>query len=108
MGRVETKWHKIGVQLGIPRNKLLEFEEERDPLSAVVDYWLKGNVAELVVPISWKSIVTALESDYIGELGLAGQIRKQYCQIEVENGEQTISSRLEKVVIKFLLVQIFL
>lgn len=78
---IKTKWFEIGIQLGIPRSKLEEFEEKRDPLSAVVDYWLKGNVTESVVPISWKSIVDALKSKYVGEPGLAEQI-KQTCYIE--------------------------
>ncbi len=78
LGSIKTKWFEIGVQLGIPRRKLLEFEEERDPLSAVVDYWLQGNVTESVSPISWKSIVAALKSDYVGEPGLAKQISKKY------------------------------
>ncbi len=66
-------WFKIGVQLGIPHSKLLEFEEMRDPLAAVIDYWLKGNVTESASPISWNSIVTALKSAYVGEPGLAAK-----------------------------------
>ena len=86
MGSVKTKWLEIGIQLGIPRSKLLEFKKEDDPLSAVVDYWLRGNVTESVVPISWESIVTALKSKYVGEPGLAEEITKEYCQQEKEKG----------------------
>ena len=77
LGRIESKWFKIGVQLGIPRSKLLEFKKEDDPLSAVVDYWLKGNVK---LPISWESIVKLLKSDYVGEPGLADEITLKYCK----------------------------
>ncbi len=80
---VETKWFRIGIQLGIPRSKLEKFKkDEDDPLSAVVDYLLKGNVTEsaTAIPISWNSILTALKSDYVGEPGLAERISKNYCQ----------------------------
>ncbi len=89
LASIKIKWYELGIQLGIPRNKLLEFKKEDDPLSAVVDYWLRGNVTESVDPISWKSIVAALKSEYVGEPGLAEQISKKYCQEEdtkVETG----------------------
>ena len=82
LGDVETKWFKIGVQLGIPRSKLQEFKKDEDPLSAVVDYWLRGNVTESVTPISWATIVKVLKSKYVGEPGLAEKINKDYCQQE--------------------------
>ena len=36
-------------------------------------------MTESIVPISWKSIVSALKSDHVGERGLAEQVRKKYC-----------------------------
>ena len=88
LGSIKTKWFEVGVQLGIPRNKLLEFKKEDDPLSAVVDYWLKGNVTDSVVPISWQSIVATLKSEYVGEPGLAERINKKYCLTDdVEKGQ---------------------
>ena len=63
--------------MGIPRNKLLEFQGSPDPLAAVIDYWLRGNVTE---PISWDTIVTALRSHYVSEAGLAEEINQKYCQ----------------------------
>lgn len=72
------KWFKIGIQLGIPHHKLKEFEEkERDPLSAVIEYWLAGNVPDSC--ISWKSIAAALEVNCVGEPGLAEHIYQKYC-----------------------------
>ena len=75
-------WFQIGIQLGIPHYKLKAFKEEPDPLSAVIDYWLMGNVPESTVPISWKSIVAAMKVDSVGEPGLAEQIYRKYCQQE--------------------------
>ena len=75
----------IGVQLGIPKNKLKEFKKEDDPLSEVVDYWLSGNVTESVVPISWKSVVAALKSGHVGEPGLAEEICTKH-DAKVEKG----------------------
>ena len=83
LGSIEHKSFKIGIQLGIPRNKLMAFEKERDPLSAAVDFWLSGNVSDTSSPpISWTSIVTALKSPHVDEGGLADTISKKYCQEE--------------------------
>ncbi len=88
-----TKWFEVGIQLGIPRNKLLEFKEDRDPLSAVVDYYLKENVLDSTDTVSWQSIVNALESDYVGEPGLAEKIRKKYCPGEDTAKGQTSTAK---------------
>ena len=77
---VKVKWSNIGVQLNIPYYKLQEFEEKKNPFAAVIDYWLNGNVKD--VPITWKSIVTVLESRCVGERGLAQTILEKYCQSE--------------------------
>lgn len=77
---IRTKWFDIGLQLGISRNKLLEFKDDPNPLSAVIDYWLKGN---LDVPVCWKSIVTAVKTEQ--ETQLAEEINKKYCQKEGQN-----------------------
>ena len=77
LGEVTHKWFKIGIQLGISRGKLKEFEKEADPLSAVIDYWLDGNVEG--IPVSWRSVVSALESSHVDETGLANRISRKYC-----------------------------
>ena len=87
LGKVAHKWFKIGVQLGVPHGKLKGFEKEADPLAAVIDYWLNDNVEDAEVPVSWKSVVAALESSYVGETGLANKISRRYCpmhQNEIE------------------------
>ncbi len=89
LGRIKSQAFDIGIQLGIPRYKLMEFEKDTDPFSAVIDYWLQGNV-EPAKPRSWKYIVEVLKSDYVGQPGLAETIRKKYCQQEenkVEKGQ---------------------
>ena len=95
LGKVAHKWFKIGVQLGIPRHILKEFEKEVDPLSAVIDYWLNGNVEG--VPVSWRSIVAALESSHVGEAGLAKEVSKKYChmlQDKIETKGQNSCSKI--------------
>ena len=76
---VSYKRFKIGIQLGIPHHTLKQFENETDPFVAAMDYWLKGNVKESGT-VSWKSIVTALESTHVEEPALAEKINKKYCQ----------------------------
>ncbi len=64
----QYKWFEIGIQLGIPRHKLKWFRKEDDPLSAVIDYWLCGNVES--VPLTWRSVVEVLKSDHVDESDL--------------------------------------
>ena len=73
---IHHKWFRFGIQLGIPYHALKQFEGEGDPLTATVDYWLKGNVPESVVRVPWNTIVSALMS--IDERGLAHRISKKY------------------------------
>lgn len=68
------------MKLGIPYEKLMEFKTHQDPLAALIDYWLRGNVPK--VPVSWSFIVEALTSEYLGEAGLARRISRSYCQLE--------------------------
>ena len=60
-----------------------------DPLSAVVECWLQGN-AKNSLPLSWKSIVSALNSNHVSEWGLAERIEKKYC-----HGEETVNDEGE-------------
>ena len=86
MGTVKREYHSIGVQLGIPEYKLKEFAEERDRLSATINYWLEGNVTgDDAPPISWSTIVNALE--YIDKPQLAKEIKEKYCQ---KQGQATV------------------
>ena len=78
LGEVEHKAYKIGIQLGIPRGKMVQFKQEGDILSAAVDYWLSRNISD--VPITWESLVEILKSDYVGEVGCAKKIMGKYCQ----------------------------
>lgn len=55
-----------------------KIEDEEDPLSAMIDYWLKGNVVGS--EISWKTIVAALKAEAVGEMELADEIATRYCQ----------------------------
>lgn len=77
LGEVVYKWKRIGLHLGIPHHKLMEFKKDDDPLIRAVNYWLKGNVED--VAISWKSIVAALNSSHVREAGLAKRLSKKYC-----------------------------
>ena len=80
LGSVEHKSHKIGVMLGIPQHKLLEFQKGDNPLPAIADFWLRGNVEG--AEVSWKAIATAIASDFVGEPALAKEIRQNFCQVE--------------------------
>ncbi len=72
------KLYKIGIQLGIPKNKVDEFKKEDDPLSEIINYWLHGNVKG--DPVSWETIIKVLRTEHVGELGLATTIQSKYCR----------------------------
>ena len=86
LAKVKHKWIQICVQLGFPQHILKQFEDEKDPLSAAVSYWLDGNVAESADPTSWRSIVTVLKSEHVGEPALAERVNEKYCQQNVKRG----------------------
>ena len=77
LGKVQHKAYEIGIQLGIPHSKLMEFEKSNRLLPTAVDYWLSGNVPD--VPITWASVVAALKSEQVGETGRAMIISTKYC-----------------------------
>ena len=78
LSEVRYKCSKVGVQLGIPSYKLKEFEKaDDDPLAAIVDYWLRGNVTDY--PLTWKSVVEVLSSSHVDAKGLADRISAKYC-----------------------------
>ena len=85
LGEIENKAFKIGIQLGIPRSKLMKLKLEEDLLAAALDYWLNGNVPD--IPITWTSIVRALESNYVNETGCAMRIRATYCHCTSKDSE---------------------
>lgn len=78
LASVVAEYYTIGVQLGISVNKLQEFEENYSLVnrrfSAVISYWLKGNTE----PVTWESLITALESPSVGEETLANELREKY------------------------------
>ena len=85
---VHHKWRNICIQLGIPNHILLKFEKDNDPLINSLDYWLSNNTK---VPITWGSIVAALESSNVGELGLAKELKEKYCMEATDKAtKQTI------------------
>ena len=80
LSSVEHKSNKIGVMLGLPQHKLQEFQKGGNPLPVIADFWLRGNVEG--AEVSWKSVATALASDFVGERALAKKISRKYCEVE--------------------------
>ncbi len=76
---VSGKWYQIGIQLGIPKHKLDEFNEKKEPIIEVLNYWLNKNVKG-GDPVSWETIVKALRSRHVDEPGLATIIQEKYCE----------------------------
>lgn len=84
LGEVKRKAYEIGIQLGISHSKLVELKQQGDLLAGALDYWLSGNVPD--VPITWESVVDALESPYVDETGCANKIKTKYCQTGLYDG----------------------
>ena len=85
---ISHKWLEFGTQLGVPHHKLMLFKKEDDPLLACLNYWREGNVKDS--PVSWESIVKALESEHIGENILAESVRAMYCHQLDSKGEKVV------------------
>lgn len=97
LGRVKHKWHKIGIQIGIPHHKLEEIEQEsNDKLAAVIDFWLEGNVEEKDCPLCWMTIVKALLSSHVDESALAKEVHRTYCEQEDSSVESEYTLRWAK------------
>lgn len=77
LGEVKRRAYEIGIQLGITHSKLKELQHDENLLAAALDYWLSGNVPD--IPVTWKSILDALESKFVNETGCAERIRAKYC-----------------------------
>ena len=82
LGRVTYKWFKVGTQLGVPHHKLKEFQKENDPRAlASTCHYLISNGTTNGDPLTWECVVKALDSNHVGEHGLAMSIRKKFCNI---------------------------
>lgn len=79
LGNVQHKAYEIGVQLGISLGKLKELKKNGNLLLESLDFWLNGNTD---VPVTWESVVNALESDFVKETGCAERIRKKHLTSE--------------------------
>ena len=90
VAHVCAKWKLIGLQLGMPPEKLDEIKSEhKDPRNCfleVLNEWLKGLDPEP----TWEGLAKALRSKSVGEDALAGQIETSHCQTdEVHAGRST-------------------
>jgi hypothetical protein len=54
----------------------------------VISFWLNGNTQ---VAVSWKSIIDVLESQFVGEKGLANQLREK-AGLKRDDKQEALSS----------------
>ena len=87
---VKYKSTKLGVQFGVPTYKIKEFDKDDDPLTSIVDYWLRGNVKN-GPSRNWESIVSILRSRHVDESGLADKISRKYCLNAAATANNTAS-----------------
>lgn len=84
------KWFEIGRYLDIDEINLAfirESEQLRDSsmrLNEVIDFWLNMNTS---VPKTWISVVDALKSSDVDQIGLAETLENQFLQAEKPNGK---------------------
>ena len=78
LGSVIDKWFLIGIRLGVSEAKLRQIEANYHTVercfSEMISFWLNGNTR---VAVSWKSLIDALESQFVNERGLANQLREK-------------------------------
>ena len=90
---MKYKWRDIGLKLQVPYYKLKEFKKDSNPLIEVMNYWLSGNIKD--VPVTWRFLVTVLESSSVDERGLAKTIMEKYCPSEQQKGQEWDIKQLE-------------
>ena len=73
---IDDKWHEIGLSLNLPRNVLNGLKHSQDSnivkLSEVIHTWLTTQS----IPVSWKTIITAIEGAIVKDKTKANEIRK--------------------------------
>ena len=73
---IDDKWHEIGLSLNLPRNVLNGLKHSQDSnivkLSEVIHSWLTTQS----IPVSWKTIITAIEGAIVKNKAEANKIRK--------------------------------
>ena len=78
LGSVIDKWFLIGIRLGVSEAKLRQIEANYHTVercfSEMISFWLNGNTR---VAVSWRSLIDALESQFVNEKGLANQLREK-------------------------------
>ena len=90
---VRGKWYDIGVQLDLSDTELHEIEANyhftNRQFSAVINFWLRGNT---LIPMTWESLIKALESPPVNERGLAKKLREKMGLIK-DTGENYLNTR---------------
>lgn len=90
---VRGKWYDIGVQLDLSVAKLHEIEIDyhfmHRRFAEVINFWLKGNT---LIPVTWESLIDALESPPVNERGLAKKLREKMGLIK-DTGENYLNTR---------------
>ena len=88
MGSVHSamhKWRAIGLQLRVPEDTLegiqVQHTKPADCLREMLQQWL----VHLWTPPTWSSLIQALSSGVVGEMGLAEVIRMRCCH---QDGQQ--------------------
>jgi len=78
-----TKWHKIGIRLQVPVDKLesirSQFSDPGDQLCEMLKEWLRRAARSRP---TWGTLVEALRSQTVGEPKLADQLEANHCQSE--------------------------
>ena len=78
MAPVKHKYHLIGIQLGVQDDMIKQIEEDHTGcdrrFSEVLSKWLNRNGD----PISWDSVVSAVESPSVADKKLGETLREKY------------------------------
>ena len=80
--KIPAKWRRVGVSLGISMEVLNGFDQQRhgDPIACFEDvftYW-HAQQQPTLKSLNWKTIVTVLRSNYVGENNLSCTIEKEF------------------------------
>lgn len=59
LSTIKPHWRAFGMNLGVPKHKLDEYEDKKEPLFEVINYWDAGNIKDKPV-MTWKAVADTL------------------------------------------------
>ena len=82
LSQIQSQWFTLGTALNVPKQGLLHQDIPTSAkLNVILELWLDGN--GIYSPVTWKTVLKAVESPIVNNRRVADEIRKYLCQDQV-------------------------